>query len=799
MKKYLISALLGAVASIASAQVQNYALQFSSPDAVVNLGTISRFTDAENFTLQFWFCPDDWTEGASIIRCGNFAINLGKSKQLLVTDGSSEFTFTNTNLGVNKWAQVTLRSTPEDGAILTINNAKSKSSPTPLSLPAKDKSLWLGGNFSGRIDEVRLWNGSLPEDYESYWRNTLNELTPSWKNLAGYWKMDQEQCANVVDYRGSAHGTMSTTGVEKVAVTDNDLFKYRINLAYGNIQRFFDRKIDARHYSLSNRICIIGGGLNTSDGSVNLHNPRYDATIAEGQWVEKVGARKGVIDLSGGAITLPSSVLSGEMGAYAVEMWLYLDEWTEGATVFKKGNKFAITLGDTESQTFSITCNGETQPIGTHKFAIGKWIHLGVSTSGTNGFIVEHGGGSTVVEFSAAVALSGVTGKPTIGTNLKGKIDDFAIWSAQRSVADMTADSQRLPLADADNAVAGSTVWQRIAAYDFSDPETPGYDRFSVQNYFRTMRSYTEGMRGVKFILTINAEGFESCLANETKRAKVISDMVKLCKDEAFDGIDLDFEWTYSAAGWANIATVVEGIRKKVGADKIISVSPHWVAYSYPTDKMADADYFNFQIYGPGDTELFTRQRYTAAIDRFVNHGYSKEKIVMSYATTTSGGRSSIGGPRVANTAPGFYPAGYAGIYNASVKPEDDIIYHEGNNCYYYLTGVDQTVWRTQQVQENDLGGIMYWDLGNDLPASNKASLARVSSYALNSNVEKLVPEVSSVAPAPENDPFAPVGENGIQEVRESQYTPTYDLQGRIVHNPRGGIFIKNGKKIIVK
>lgn len=114
---------------------------------------------------------------------------------------------------------------------LVLNDAKTYTLEQYLSLPAREHSLWLGGNYQGRLDEIRLWNTLLPTDYASFYNNTLNKLHPQWSSLVGYWKVDQEQCPNVINFKYETvqgtqattglHGTMSANGVRKVKYDDN--------------------------------------------------------------------------------------------------------------------------------------------------------------------------------------------------------------------------------------------------------------------------------------------------------------------------------------------------------------------------------------------------------------------------------------------------------------------------------------------------------------------------------------------------------------------------------------------------
>lgn len=374
------AAALAAGIFTASAQVDNYALEFSAdPAAVVNLGQVARLTSPTSYTLQFWVCPTAWNQGASLLRAGTFSVKLGNEHALIFNDGANHMTVTSSLMGKGKWTQVTLRSSSA-GTTVTLNNSAEFTSASALTLPASEKSLWLGGDFAGRIDEVRLWNGQLPTDYDSFWANTLNQYNPSWNSLAAYWKMDQELCPNLVDYRGTAHGTLAPAGVSKVKVTDNEAFKYRITLGYGNIERFFDRQIARNQYSISNYISIISATLTPSTGHAAFVLPRADAQFASGASRATDSSRGGVLDCAGVGATADGSVLSAAPTAYTFEAWVKPTATSAGAVLFAKGDAFKVTLGN--NNALSVSVNGSTVTTSS-RISNNSWTHVGVAVSGT--------------------------------------------------------------------------------------------------------------------------------------------------------------------------------------------------------------------------------------------------------------------------------------------------------------------------------------------------------------------------------------------------------------------------------
>lgn len=750
------------------AQVDNYALRFTEDEGVVNLGQVEQYSMLSDYTIQMWICPSTWHQGAALIRCGEFSIKLGKEHSLVVNDGTDHFVASSSALDTNTWTHITLRGHGSETS-LSINNNYVSTYPVRLQFPRTERSVWLGGNYRGRIDEVRIWCYSLPDDYDSFWRTTINELNPSWQRLVGYWKMDQELCPNLVDYRSNNHGTLSPKGVEKVRVNDNDNFKYLINLAYGNIERFFDRTIDHQHYWLANHISIIGATVDVKNGRANLYTTYDEASLADGaEILPQHAGRTGVLSLATAEahLDMPAELINGYEN-YTFETWVYVDEWREDGFIYRKENStgsqgISIRLGSKDDLALIVRCNGKDYTV-KNVAKLGTWFHVGLSprsgaTEGNKIFNIVVNGilktpavddAPTTVQSTQMPSLSTPA---TLGEGFVGKFDETMFWSSNRDAGVISTDRRAYPMPGEDVQMAEQNYYYMKALYCYDNPERPGFDTYSVQGFFSKMRSYVEGMRGCKFTLTVAANDFESCLANATKRSSLANDIANMANDDAFDGVDIDFEWTYTSYGWNNIALLCQAIRQKLKEGKILSVSPHKVAYGYPTDKMDCVDYFNFQCYGPGDQNLCTPEGFTNAANLFVKHGYPKDKIIMSYSTTTTSGY--VDGRRDAN----LQPQGYRYLYPGEGKYDASLnyIHNDNNNADYWLAGFDQVLWRNKWVVENDFGGMMFWDLGNDLPATSKHSMARATSYYLNSNVDKLVTEVKNPAPAPADDELAP-------------------------------------------
>lgn len=748
----------------AKAQVDNYCLKFTDDEGVVNLGRVADAPLGRSFTLQCWICPEEWTLGGAIMRCGTFSIKMGRERTLVVGDGTTSVIVGSDGLVAGAWAHLTLRC---DGGEIraSINDRQVLSYPGALVYPAHEYSTWLGGRFRGRIDEFRVWHGALSTDYDSFWRTTLNDFNPSWESLVGYWKMDQELCPNLVDYKGNHHGTLSAEGVKKEKVTDNTRFGYLYSLAYGNLERYCDRTIDRDHYRLSNHICIIAAHLNPNDGHIYPDISNEEATLrpeSNAEYLDEYKGRHGVLSLpKGGFFTAPWGILDGQE-AYTIETWVHLDAWNEGGYIFRKETAdcqqgISLRLGSEADHTLIVRLGG-TDFVYPQTGRVGQWMHVGVclgkKTSGANvvNFSIDGRPQScaNAADIDPASVATTLTWQGTpihFGLDVTLKLDDTMVFNSNRSAAD---DMREVPLPSPERLMWYNQISNHIACYSYDLPHRLTLDSFSVPGLFYRMRTYTEGMRGVKYILGVAGNNFQSWFSRDADRKRIADEITAIAKDEVFDGVDLDFEWP-GYFQWEDYAHVCEALHwRLLDYGKTKSISPHYVSCNFPVGSYGQyVDHFNFQVYDRKD--LFTTNGFEAALQLFESYGYPHSKTILSYATTTTEGYN--GG----NVDKNYPPRAYRYLFPGEENYDPTRNYMTADGRDFWLNSYNQVVWRAKFIVDHDLGGIMYWDMGGDLPSSNPRSFARAASLHINSNVERLVTSVPSAAPAPAADPYAPI------------------------------------------
>lgn len=769
MKRYSIAFVLLLTSLCITAQVTNNAIDFDR-NGRLSLGVIDNNTATSGTTLQLWMSPYHWIPGANIASWGSdLNMQLGTLGEIVIKSNGDTLSFTDANLTTGNWAHITLLLNGKDISLLVNNTNEQSSTLAKAFTPPTTEPLILGGGFLGRIDEVRVWNTILPADYNRFWNNTIDSYNPLWEHLAAYWKFDQTRLAiNVYDYSGRGHnGTFSTNGVKRVAVTDNPKFTYRRNLAYADCSRFFDRGVQHGQYLKSNIISMIGATAQ-ADGSLKYKQPDNRGIITGGSHLSKYNGRYGVLDLAGeeaemnvgkeALIAYNNSTYLETTSAYTFMTWLSLDSWTPGAYLIQKesnsNNGISLRLGNVQGE-FILHCNGVEFKY-TTAVEPGKWHHIGFSTNSTtlgNEFIFIVDDATVTPTYSHTVAATTSLGNLRatdciIGKGIDGKLDETITWSQKFGAADIMAQGITPVEPGIGKTITGAFSRSVDGLWKFDLPEDLGRDSYSTPEWFRMIKATFDGYEGARVTISIDkwSDEFFTQINNNAQYRETLADAISSMGNEPFlDGVDYDFEWNNN---WSGIGTLCQLVRSKLHDGKIQAVSPHELYYNFPVDKMQYVDYFNFQDYGPANKNIFNFNNYKNFFGKAKNHGYPVEKIMLSYATTTSGAMYS-NGSRPANTHPEFYPTGWRSMpYETFTYTQNS--YEVGDGLTRYFTGMEQVWLRSEYMNNNGCAGIFYWDMGNDTRDCNDPrSLATHASFAINSNVQKIVEKVDTAAEAP--------------------------------------------------
>lgn len=758
MKKYLLLTIaLGITATAARGVATNYSLRLQ-PQSQVHCGAMPEIDGSDSYTVQLWFNADKWTPGARLLSLADgTALSLGN-------DGNLDFCGTAISsdaFRAGKWTQLTIISDAGQATVLADGNVLAVSTLPPIG-PVTDVTI--GGEFDGRIDELRIWKAPLKSDFDYFVDNTLNRWTPQADDLVAYYKFDQQGCNAIVDYTAlwrpdqtvNHHGEI-IGGAMREAVTDNHVMRYRVNGAYTSNERFFDRAIPREQYLVSNDIIILGID-SYADGHLQYSTPCDHADNHGVQYLAEFEGRKGVASFDGNA-TLDAGATSFVPADrnYTAEVHVYIDQWTEGAEIFsilnEAGDKgLSLTLGEEASHHLAVTVDGHRYTL-VDKIGTGKWHHIAISPNGsatddgrfTFKFYIdgkeEIPGRSTSDSEVHQIPTFDNSSRLIVGRNFKGKMDDLGLWYRVLDLNNIKSHAaSTLTLPGIGKTVTADFMRSGRIAYMFDKADNLGYDSYSQDEWLAIIRSAFEGYSGYEIRISVRSHtNWTNTIADAGRRQIFAADLARL--SEPYDGVELDLEWMYGTQ--TNLGLLAEDIRKALPESKSLMISCHNVAYGFPTDKMQYCDGFTFQQYGPQKVH-FGYSHFEQMCKAFVNYGFPAEKIITSYSTTTSAGHKNgsadVQGHPIKGLRNGFLD-GYT--------PQDtDMECKEIDGYNYYFTSPRQTYRRARYTVENGLGGIFYWDMGNDVPFEHEYNAAKWCSYALNSNVEPTVTTVEINHPA---------------------------------------------------
>lgn len=746
MKKFFYSLLISVLSlTNVQAQVENRALLFTQTGEV-DCGVLPEMNGIHSYTLQLWFKPTKWTPNATLMRRGeDMKIALGGATgQIAVTINGTENTISSSSIAVGQWTQLTVINAKGRIRVL-VDGSQTASLRIDNDSASMDNSLTLGGDgYEGLLDEVRIWNTALTDEFDYFWNNTLNEFNLMVDNLLVYYKMDHEEwTTSLVDYKSlwaatttNHHGVITDAtfvGVDRRSADQthvNSKLPYLLNGAYTNTERFIDSSIPRESYLLSNDIICLSI-LSWNNGHLDYFTPADHATVnGTAKWVSSRDGRKGLLKFDGSdgcTMTSPSTVLSKESN-YTIEGWIKMDTWVPNAYILRKGD-FSIQLGLRGKQELIINV-GDQQYVYETKIGASGWHYIGISPNGTKFNVVVDDEELLATTYGDSTTLPDTSSPVVWGEGLMAFIDDWCIWNSTFTTDEMLSHKEGYPMPSLGGRVARATIDKTNALYCFDDKENLGFDYYSQDNWKRIMESAFDGYRGYNFRISVSSHtDWDKTIVDGTKRQNFADDLARLSGPYA--GVELDLEWVYYDS-WETFGDLIDQIREALPAEKSFMVSCHNVTYKFvPTNRFPKVDGFTMQQYGPQKVH-FTYSSFVDYYNKFKER-YPKDKIYLSWASTTSrlydDNEQLIGA--IAGVNWGAMPDSY--------EPGDDMDRFNRNGGHHYFMTPRQVYKRAKFAQNEACQGIFYWDMANDYRVDSRHMLSRMASYGLNANVDRIV------------------------------------------------------------
>lgn len=276
---------------------------------------------------------------------------------------------------------------------------------------------------------------------------------------------------------------------------------------------------------------------------------------------------------------------------------------------------------------------------------------------------------------------------------------------------------------------------------------------------------------GVRVVLALGgwgADGFSEAMLTQENRTTLVNSIMRLIKKYQFDGIDIDWEYpTSSVAGITshpndrnNLTLFCQELREAMNIyreDLILSIAVTTSDTFYDFKNLNNyVDIFNVMTYDYAmsniahhDSPLYSSSNGASSMDRAVSFMKSRvdaDKIIPGVAFYCRRGSfanmeqlgSSLS-TSMANNAISFAVLKQIMIYDTSfVECYDSVAcaaYAMYNGVFYSYDNERSTIDKCVYVKENQLGGIMCWDLTQDyVDANGTSTLLNVMYMTLKSN-----------------------------------------------------------------
>lgn len=235
-----------------------------------------------------------------------------------------------------------------------------------------------------------------------------------------------------------------------------------------------------------------------------------------------------------------------------------------------------------------------------------------------------------------------------------------------------------------------------------------------VSTWEELIESIRVKVEGTNAKLRLGASGGEwkMMVANEKARTTFAQNIKKVLQQNNLDGIDLDFEWAENHQEYENYSLAILKLREVLGDKYILSVSLHPVSYKINKDAIAVVDFISLQCYGPSPVR-FPVEKYCSDIQMVLSYGIPKEKLVAGvpfYGVTKDNSKKTES----------YFSFVQDGLIGGPAQNE--VMYKEN---LYIFDGQDNIRIKTRYAKEQQLKGMMSWDLATDMPLDDAKSLMK--------------------------------------------------------------------------
>lgn len=773
MKKVLLIALLFTINQVVKSQTINQGISFTgpTPSSFASFGNITELSNVSQFSFEAWVYIDTW----NVTNCyifrklidANNRIDLqlgtptgtaGTGQQLIIhvtntPSGNNYVAYNNLSVALGQWNHivVTYDGAQTDRTLrqgLYINGTKQTVSTysaglagLPSTTPTTTAAFELGKNFTGRIDEAKLYNIALtPSQFDM--KNTINKYHPLYVNLISYWKMDKNAttATTVADTKNKYPGTLTSASL--VPITDNSTFKYKIVSGYIR-SNFYESGQVSEEYVRNNNDLIYLTTSPYANGDLFFDYPINNGLLTNTAYMTSFASRNGVMDFSGTGASMNCggdllNKSTGGIGAFSFASWVYIDQWVPNSSIFRKFESVTknidLELGAaaTNQLVFHLSNGADNYVTADNSgIATGGWHHVAVTYSGTAGanqqVKIYVDGVSVPISYKNGDGLLSTSGpfirsNFELGVNFDGKLDETSVSLLSLSSGEINTIKNNPIFVDSWNETKTCAYWK------YDDALKPEKDSRTWVSVLDGLKQTMTGYDGAEIRLGISGGDWKTMIKTDAARTNFANNVKNIVATYGFDGVDLDFEWCLTTQEWSDYSAAIVALNTVLPSTSNFSVTLHPLYYQISSAAISALDYISIQSYGPSPNR-FPYTEFVNNVSTMLTYGFPAQKLIMGmpfYGAATDDSKSTVSYKAIVTAYPTLDPS----LDNVSmnVPPVKDITFN----------GQQTIIKKTKYVGDMALAGMMYWDTATDVDYTNQLSLLRALNTIMNANVQEV-------------------------------------------------------------
>lgn len=275
----------------------------------------------------------------------------------------------------------------------------------------------------------------------------------------------------------------------------------------------------------------------------------------------------------------------------------------------------------------------------------------------------------------------------------------------------------------------GSDVNGNLGRVSSTGVFTPMTNISSVASDIAKLKTWQTGTSSKIFVVLggwVQSDYLDEAMSSAATRATLINQLKSFLIDNDLDGVDVDWEGYNGPVVTSYYASFLQELKSAfVGTGFEISATINPNHTTLASAFAANTDFVQLMTYGQvASGTQYPLSTIKSKVAGWEAAGLSKQKIVIGLPMYS---RNSVWG-----STPNSVTYRNIVAANPSLSPSTDFVTYSGTSQYF--NGIDTITNKSNYAKKDGLQGVMFWEIGQDVPVSDPKSLLVTASDTIGVN-----------------------------------------------------------------